>query len=100
MTTVFIAGSINIKHLDVKVKDRIGNIVTLGFQVLVGDAEGRTPPSSSSYWPSGTNTPPSTAAAGRPQQRGRLACAYRHDEACTGNQGVFHRQGSRDGCGR
>lgn len=40
MTTVFIAGSMNIKHLDVKVKDRIGNIVSLGFQVLVGDAEG------------------------------------------------------------
>ena len=28
MTTVFIAGSMNIKHLDAKVKDRIANIVS------------------------------------------------------------------------
>lgn len=40
MTTVFIAGSMNIKHLDVKVKDRIANIVASGFDVVVGDADG------------------------------------------------------------
>ena len=40
MTTVFIAGSMNIKHLDAKVKDRIANIVASGFEVVVGDADG------------------------------------------------------------
>lgn len=40
MTTVFIAGSMNIKHLDSKVKERINNIVASGFDVVVGDADG------------------------------------------------------------
>ncbi|WP_283190017.1 hypothetical protein [Pseudomonas sp. PMCC200344] len=40
MTTVFIAGSINIKHLDPKVKERINNIVDSEFDVVVGDAGG------------------------------------------------------------
>lgn len=40
MTTVFIAGSINIHHLDPKFKERINNIVTSGFNVVVGDADG------------------------------------------------------------
>lgn len=40
MTTVFIAGSINIKHLDPKVKERINNIVASEFDVVVGDAGG------------------------------------------------------------
>lgn len=40
MTTVFIAGSINIKHLDPKVKERISNIVDSEFDVVVGDAGG------------------------------------------------------------
>jgi hypothetical protein len=40
MTTVFIAGSINIKCLDPKVKERIDNIVASEFEVVVGDAGG------------------------------------------------------------
>lgn len=40
MTTVFIAGSMNIKHLDPKVKERIDNIVASEFEVVVGDAAG------------------------------------------------------------
>lgn len=40
MTTVFIAGSINIKNLDPKVKERINNIVASDFDVVVGDAGG------------------------------------------------------------
>ena len=40
MTTVFISGSMNIKHLDSKVKERINNIVTSDFEVVVGDADG------------------------------------------------------------
>jgi len=39
-TKVFIAGSMNIKHLDPKVKERIDNIVAQDFEVLVGDADG------------------------------------------------------------
>lgn len=39
-TTVFIAGSMNIKHLDPKVKERIDNIVSQDFEVVVGDADG------------------------------------------------------------
>lgn len=39
-TTVFIAGSMNIKNLDIKVKERIDNIVSQGFEVVVGDADG------------------------------------------------------------
>lgn len=40
MTTVFIAGSITIKHLDVKVQERILNIMHQNFDVIVGDADG------------------------------------------------------------
>ncbi|WP_250634199.1 hypothetical protein [Pinirhizobacter soli] len=40
MTTVFIAGSMNIKHLDVRVKERLDNIVTSDFAIVVGDADG------------------------------------------------------------
>ena len=40
MTTVFIAGSMNIKHLDRKVKERMDNIVASNFAVVVGDADG------------------------------------------------------------
>ena len=40
MTTVFIAGSLKIKHLDNKVKERIDKIVTSNFNVVVGDADG------------------------------------------------------------
>ena len=39
-TKVFIAGSMNIKHLDSKVRSRIDNILAQDFEVLVGDAEG------------------------------------------------------------
>lgn len=37
---VFIAGSMNIKHLDPMVKERIDNIVSQNFEVVVGDADG------------------------------------------------------------
>lgn len=37
---VFIAGSMNIKHLDAKVKERLNNIVNQEFEVVVGDADG------------------------------------------------------------
>lgn len=40
MTTVFIAGSITIKHLDAKVRERMMNIVSQNFEVIVGDADG------------------------------------------------------------
>ncbi|QNB09555.1 hypothetical protein G5S34_24165 [Herbaspirillum frisingense] len=40
MTTVFIGGSITIRHLDAKVQDRIMNIVHQKFDVVVGDADG------------------------------------------------------------
>ncbi|MCO1349932.1 hypothetical protein L0Z31_20950 (plasmid) [Burkholderia vietnamiensis] len=40
MTTVFIAGSMNIKHLDPKVQERIDKIVDQHFSVVVGDANG------------------------------------------------------------
>jgi hypothetical protein len=39
-TKVFIAGSMNIKHLDPKVKERIDNIVAQDFEIVVGDADG------------------------------------------------------------
>lgn len=39
-TKVFIAGSMNIKHLDAKVKERIDNVVAQDFEVIVGDADG------------------------------------------------------------
>ncbi|NVD70551.1 hypothetical protein HUX88_08255 [Duganella sp. BJB1802] len=40
MTTVFVAGSMSIKHLDLQVQERLMNIVTLGHDVVVGDADG------------------------------------------------------------
>lgn len=40
MTTVFVAGSITIKHLDFKVQERLMNIISLGHDVMVGDADG------------------------------------------------------------
>jgi hypothetical protein len=40
MTTVFIAGSINIKHLHAKAQTRMMNIVVGDYAVLVGDADG------------------------------------------------------------
>jgi hypothetical protein len=40
MTTVFIAGSISISRLHEKVQDRIHNIVSSNFNVVVGDADG------------------------------------------------------------
>lgn len=39
-TRVFIAGSMNIKHLDPCIKARIDNIVAQDFEVVVGDADG------------------------------------------------------------
>lgn len=40
MATVFIAGSITIKHLDFSVQERIMNIMHLKHDVVVGDADG------------------------------------------------------------
>lgn len=40
VTTVFMAGSITIRHLDSLVEARIHNIVASGFQVVIGDADG------------------------------------------------------------
>ncbi len=39
-TKVFIAGSMNIKHLDPKVKVRLDNIAAQDFEIVVGDADG------------------------------------------------------------
>lgn len=39
-TTVFISGSMNIKNLDARFKERIDNIASQGFEVVVGDADG------------------------------------------------------------
>ena len=40
MTTVFIAGSISISRLHPKVQERINNIVSSDFDIVVGDADG------------------------------------------------------------
>src|SRR4051812_18271180 len=40
MTTVFVAGSMNIKHLHRDFVDRISKIVASAFNVVVGDADG------------------------------------------------------------
>lgn len=40
MTTVFISGSMGIKNLDQKFKERIDNIINSRFAVVVGDADG------------------------------------------------------------
>lgn len=40
MTTVFISGSMQIKNIDKKVKDRIDNIISSGFDIVLGDASG------------------------------------------------------------
>jgi hypothetical protein len=40
VTKVFIAGSMNIKHLDLKVKERIDNIIASNLEILIGDADG------------------------------------------------------------
>ena len=40
MTTVFIVGSIKIKQLDRKFKERIDKIITSGIDLVVGDADG------------------------------------------------------------
>lgn len=40
MTSVFVAGSITIKHLDLMVQNRLMNVIAQDFHVLVGDADG------------------------------------------------------------
>lgn len=40
MTTIFVAGSMNIKKLDQKVKERLSKIVESSLKVVVGDADG------------------------------------------------------------
>ncbi|WP_187364325.1 hypothetical protein [Massilia genomosp. 1] len=40
MTTIFIAGSIKIKHLHDEVQVRIMNILSMNYEVIVGDADG------------------------------------------------------------
>jgi len=39
-TTVFIAGSMNIRHLDPMVQERIMNVIAQEYDVVVGDADG------------------------------------------------------------
>lgn len=39
-TKVFVAGSMNIKHLAPQFKERLDNVLDSGFEVLVGDADG------------------------------------------------------------
>jgi hypothetical protein len=39
-TTVFVAGSMNIKHLNRQFVDRVANIVAPEFDIVVGDADG------------------------------------------------------------
>jgi hypothetical protein len=40
MTTVFVAGSMNIRRLDQRFVDRVANIVSSKFSIVVGDADG------------------------------------------------------------
>ncbi|PHS38997.1 MAG: hypothetical protein COA91_06620 [Robiginitomaculum sp.] len=40
MATIFIAGSIRIKNLDIQVKNRIDNIISSNNKIVVGDAKG------------------------------------------------------------
>ncbi|MBT9099027.1 hypothetical protein KFZ76_15105 [Methylovulum psychrotolerans] len=40
MTRVFVSGSIKIKHLDSKVTERLKNIISSDFTIIVGDADG------------------------------------------------------------
>ena len=40
MNKIFISGSMRIKNLDPKVKDRIDNIINSDFSILLGDADG------------------------------------------------------------
>lgn len=40
MNKIFISGSMRIKKLDTKVKDRIDNIINSDFSILLGDADG------------------------------------------------------------
>lgn len=40
MTTIFVAGSINIKNLDRQVRERLDRIIDSGFSIVVGDADG------------------------------------------------------------
>jgi hypothetical protein len=40
MNKIFISGSMRIKNLDAKVKDRIDNIIKADFSILIGDADG------------------------------------------------------------
>jgi hypothetical protein len=40
MTTVFVAGSITIKHLDLLVQQKLVNMMELGHHIIVGDADG------------------------------------------------------------
>ena len=40
MTNVFVSGSIKIKNIDSKVVERLKNIISSNFRVIVGDADG------------------------------------------------------------
>ena len=40
MTTVFISGSIKIRSLNKRVKDRLNNIINQNFNIIIGDANG------------------------------------------------------------
>ena len=41
MTNVFLGGSRKISHLNPKIRQRIDNVLSKGFAVLIGDAMGR-----------------------------------------------------------
>ena len=52
----FIAGSIKIKHLDRKFKERIDKIIASGFDVVVGDADGADTAIQTYLFAQGSNT--------------------------------------------
>lgn len=55
MTTVFIAGSITIKKLDPRAKERIDKIIESNFDVVVGDADGADSAIQSHFFNAGFN---------------------------------------------
>ena len=76
MTTVFIAGSIKIKHLDRKFRERIDKIIASGFDVVVGDADGAD---------TAIQPPCSSKAAATPRPWCKEAAAGRGRETMSGS---------------
>ena len=106
MTTVFIAGSIKIKHLDRKFKERIDKIIASGFDVVVGDADGAdtaiqtylfeqgSSNTTAVVYRSGSGPPWLTAA----KQCREVANPQRHLRSCSRFTRLLHRE--RRGHGR